>query len=941
MATISQRSFTGGEITPSLYSRTDFVKYQTSAKKLKNFIPLKYGGISNRPGFKFLAEAGVSNTPVRLIPFEISGGLSCVLEFGHEYMRVYSEGAQVTYGDQTITGFNWTGSVVTHTGVFTGASDEVVLSGFNGDLGNILNGRNFRLNVLTGTTFELLNLDGSAFTSVDQPTYTSGGVFNEVYELVTSYDSADLFNLQFAQNLTNLVIVGNGYNVTTIRRTSNTEWNALTATSGVPRVDLPAHVTAYSHTVVGAAGAATYSYIVTCEYASVESDYRRGVGYTSTDPNRANPATRNYSNFSVSGANATLSTANYNTLNGRVYAANDNNDFPTASVNVIFNFYKGDTTKPTNTLVDPIDFGYIGSSIASWDGGSLYYEASFNDIGFTPDLTINPPYYNVSYFPATNSCSPYVSSTGFDLNPSAVAFAQQRLFLANDSLYQESIWGSELGAFSVFYPKTPSTDSTAVAFRISGAKYNPVKHIVPLSKLVVLTENSEFVINPDGSSITPTNINILAQSYNGSSGLKPLVINDTCLYVQSKGSAVRDLSFEFNIDGFTGNEISIFANHLFEGYELLDWCYQKTPNSVVWAVRSDGVLLSMTYLKEQQVLAWAQHDTSDGLFKSVCSIPGLTEDEVYVVVERDSVRYVEKLSTRFINERKSKVVTEYGTVKTKYYNDAASVPFLDHYLTYDGRNAVFSFTIQVSSYLGGGFTTEDTVTLTASASLFTTSDVGNEFHLYDSENNLIRFQVTTYVSATVVRATPIKNVPAEMQGQSTSHWSRAVDVITGLWHLEGQDVAVQADGYVDANPLNDSYTVITVEDGSITLPTPRALVHVGLPYTSDMRSLEIDTAQGETTIDKKTVINEVNMYVEKTRGLWAGAEEPEAGDYKGDLTELKLRSTENYETAVLKTGPTSTVIKSVSARGEVFIRQLDPAPATILSLHPSGSIPLR
>lgn len=171
MATISQRSFSGGEISPSLYARTDFAKYQTSVKKLKNFIPLKYGGVSNRAGFKYLNVAGVYDQSVRLIPFDVGSGVSYVLEFGHEYMRVYTNGAQVTYGNSTITGFNWTGSVVTHTGTLNGPADEVYLSNFAGDLGLILNGRNFKINELTATTFELLNLDGSAFTSVDQPAH--------------------------------------------------------------------------------------------------------------------------------------------------------------------------------------------------------------------------------------------------------------------------------------------------------------------------------------------------------------------------------------------------------------------------------------------------------------------------------------------------------------------------------------------------------------------------------------------------------------------------------------------------------------------------------------------------------------------------------------------------------------------------------------------------
>lgn len=916
MATISQRSFSGGEISPSLYARTDFAKYQTSVKKLKNFIPLKYGGVSNRAGFKYLNVAGVYDQSVRLIPFDVGSGVSYVLEFGHEYMRVYTNGAQVTYGNSTITGFNWTGSVVTHTGTLNGPADEVYLSNFAGDLGLILNGRNFKINELTATTFELLNLDGSAFTSVDQPAYTSGGRFNEVYEMATGYTSDAIFNIQYSQDVQTIVLVHPDYVPSTITRVSDTDWTSFSLPT--PLTNVPIFPKAHSHTVNGTTGSTSYYYCVTCEYAGYEGDVSQFPSYTS-----GNGPGLNQSTFVVTNGNATLSTVNSITLVSRTAAVT------ALSYNLIFNFYRSTSFSG--------DYEYIGSSIGS-HGGS-YYEATLTDVGLTADSALLPPTAAFGYYPEVNT-SRRVDTGSSDYYPSTVAYAQQRLFFGGSNTYPENIWASALGAPGIFYKTTPITDSSAFFFKPYSSKYNKIKHIVPASKLVLLTENAELVINADGSLVTPTNINVASQSYNGASRLKPIIVNDSVLYVQSKGTTVRDLAFNFNIDGFTGNEISIFANHLFDGYELVDWCYQQSPNSIVWAVRSDGTLLSMTYLKEQQVLAWAQHETS-GFVKSVACIPGLVEDELYVVIERDGVRQIELLSTRFVNERKQKYVTEYGVEKYKYYNDSASNSFVDNFLTYDGRNTVFSFTMTPSSYLGGGFTVNDTITLTASASYFVAADVGNQIFMYDSENNLARIEITAYVSATVVRGTPLVDIPAEMQGNGTSHWSKAVDQITGLWHLEGQEVAVIGDAFVDANPLNDSYDVITVEDGQISLSTPRSVVHVGLPYVCDLKSLNIDTAQGETLIDKSSLVGSVDMFVEKTRGLWAGSDEPSSG-YKENLTELKLRSTEPYTTPIsLKTEPVSTVIQSEYKNGGVFVRQLDPLPATILSLHPSGFIPFR
>jgi hypothetical protein len=73
--------------------------------------------------------------------------------------------------------------------------------------------------------------------------------------------------------------------------------------------------------------------------------------------------------------------------------------------------------------------------------------------------------------------------------------------------------------------------------------------------------------------------------------------------------------------------------------------YQQEPDSIIWFVRDDGALIGLTYMREQQVLAWHRHDT-DGLFESVCSIPGTDYNEVYFVVKRGEKRFIEKLTKR-------------------------------------------------------------------------------------------------------------------------------------------------------------------------------------------------------------------------------------------------------------------------------------------------------
>jgi hypothetical protein len=95
--------------------------------------------------------------------------------------------------------------------------------------------------------------------------------------------------------------------------------------------------------------------------------------------------------------------------------------------------------------------------------------------------------------------------------------------------------------------------------------------------------------------------------------------------------------------------VSLRAPHLFDGYDIVDMAYSKAPYPVIWFVSTSGKLLGLTYVPEQQLGAWHQHDT-DGIFESCTVVAEGSEDVLYVIVKRTingaTVRYVERQATR-------------------------------------------------------------------------------------------------------------------------------------------------------------------------------------------------------------------------------------------------------------------------------------------------------
>lgn len=510
-----------------------------------------------------------------------------------------------------------------------------------------------------------------------------------------------------------------------------------------------------------------------------------------------------------------------------------------------------------------------------------------------------------------------------DNYPSAAGYYQQRRVFANTNNDQEKIWTTRTGNFNNLTISSPLQDDDAVTWNVAGSQVNEVRNLLDIDGLIVMTSGGEWSIfgGADGV-LRPGEVNPKQKTYYGSSYHKPVLIGSTAVYVQARQTILRDL-FNDALEGYKGNDLTLYSAHLFEGYAVRDLTFQQIPNSIVWVARSDGTLLGMTYIREQQFLAWHRHDF-DGTVEQVCVVPEGSEDALYLVIKRTingaTKRYVERMKTRFVS-------------------DLIDAVFVDCSLSYDGRNEAAT-TMTLSG--GTDWTYTETLTLTASASFFTAADVGNQIFLYDATGDVIRFTIDAYTSGTVVTGRAHKDVPTTLQAIAVTDWSRAVDSVGGLWHLEGKEVSVFADEFVVANPNNSTYTVVTVTNGAVTLDQPYAVIHVGLPITADLETLDIDSATSESMIDKQKLIGEVVAYVQESRGLWAGGEEPTADDdFKDQLNELQARDSEDYDDPIaLQTGVVDIKIEqSWNSNGRIFIRQTDPLPLTILAVAPKGFLP--
>jgi hypothetical protein len=579
-----------------------------------------------------------------------------------------------------------------------------------------------------------------------------------IVEIPSPYVEADLFDLHYVQSADVLTIVHPNYAPRELRRLGAVNW-ALTTISFAPSIAAPTSVTATATVAVGPT--ITYYYVVT----SISSDgLEESVASSS------------------SSCVNTLSTAgNYNTIT-----------WTNASGAVRYNVYKAQSGI----------YGYIGQGSTGASG--------FIDNNITPDMTVTPP----------ETQAPF---TGTGNYPGAASYFEQRRCFAGTTNKPQNIWMTRSGTESNLNYSIPTQDSDAIVVKVAAREANTIRHLVPLSDLIMLTSGGEWKCSAGNSdALTPLTINVKPQTYTGANNVQPVVTGSSVLYAQDRGAGIRELSYSWEVSSYKTIDAGIMVPHYFTGKLIKDMAYTRAPNQVLWSVRDDGVLLGMTYVPDQQVMAWHQH-TTDGYFESVCAIAEGSEDVLYCVVKRNingnDVRYVERLASRT-------------------FTNLEDAFFVDCGLTYSGA---------------------------------------------------------------------------------------AATTISGLDHLEGEEVAVLADGAV--------ITGLTVVSGDITIPVAATPIHIGLPITATMETLPIAFETQGYGQGRAKNVSAAHLRVYRSSGIFIGPD-------TSKLVEFKQRTSEPWGSPpTLKSDEIEVVLSSAwSSGGQLVIQHSDPLPLTIVSLSLDAAI---
>jgi hypothetical protein len=806
-------NFTGGELSPRLDGRNDLAKYASGCKTLQNMIVYPHGSAARRPGTTFVAEVKTSSAFTRLIPFEFSTTQTYILEFGDLYIRFYKDSGAILEANKTITAITKANpGVVTSNSHGFANGDTVVISGVVGM--TQVNGKRFKVASVATNTFALQDVDGNNVNTTSYTTYTSGGVANRVYTLTTTYETADLADLKFAQSADVMYICHPDFPPRKLSRTGHTSWTITNVDfSNGPFLD---------HNIT-----------------------------TTT----LNPSHR------LAGQSTTVTASSTTGIN-------DGNGFTSADIGRLVHFDDGhfEITSITSTTV------VVGTVIKTFTASSASTDW------------------------ALGAWSEY---TGY---PSCVTFYEQRLVFAGTEHQPQTLFFSKSGDYENMDDAYHGTiaDDDAIIYTIASNQVNAIRFLSATRTLIVGTVGGEFSVSGGGTDdpVSPTNILIKKQSNHGCANIDAIPVGNVTLFLQRAKRKIRELAYNFDVDGYVAPDMTILAEHISES-GIKSMSYQQEPNQLIWCVREDGRLVCLTYQREQQVVAWHQHifggafGTGIAVCESIATIP--TDDKEYqswVIIKR-TINGVTRRYVEYINQ------FDFDETDNTNFN------FLDSQLSYSGATTTLNTTVNTSV---------TSIILTSATSFTTTGTV-------KIDNELITYTgISTNTLTGCTRGTNSTTAATHTAGATVS---QVVNSVTGLEHLEGQSVSVLANGATHPEK--------TVASGAISLSRFVNKVKVGLPYTSILQTMRIDAgAQNGTSQAKTKRIYNITVRLYESVGVEVGP----------DLNNMEAIPFRSSATLMDKAIPVYTGDKEIEFRGNyesdgfIFVRQTQPLPLTVLSLYP-------
>jgi len=704
-----QANFTGGELSSALGARVDLKEYNTAAKTLKNVFCHIQGGISNRAGTQYLAN--FADTAHAFKRFQFSVEQAYGLVFTNLRMYILKDGGIVSIDLVESGTYKWSASgsgtdeyyMELDAGGDPGIGQVYVLFEDNvkipeGTAGSLSAGEwDWGDNDTLGYDTVYVRLTDGA----DPDSKADGYLFNHV-AYATPWLTADLAELRFNQSADVLYTYHPDYSPREIARTSHTDWT-ITETEYVedPYADrtqdneddtmvIDGHLgdgrsvvcskaDTFTSDMVGRTMRLGYQNAVSpdvVDWSTIRiASYVSGtevtgdiVGFAGsnylTNWDFSNGVSPWYQESSLSTTDLTWDQTNSALVLEALGAVCEARTSVTVAEYTSYLMKVKSGTIDSGTVTIKIGTTAGASDLLSYSlAASTEYSEEFKvENNTTIYLTIvtsaTSATANIDYlgiFGGTTLSAtklwrvPAMQGTGY--YPGVSTFFEQRLVLAGADETPQTVSHSKTGGYYDFGFSTPLVDDDTIKYTLASNSADGIRWLVPLRELLIGTSDGVWKVSrgKQTSSMTPLSVDAKKKYEIGCEKIEPVVLGTSVLYIERGATRVEQVTYALESDEFTGFNITDTAAHLFEGKQIVDWAYARTPYSLIYCVLDDGNMAVLTIDINRKIYAW-QHYETEGNYKNVVSVPGDTREDVYFVVER-TVDGADKYYTEHLQPR--------------------------------------------------------------------------------------------------------------------------------------------------------------------------------------------------------------------------------------------------------------------------------------------------
>lgn len=683
-----QPTFASGEVSPEIYSRVDIAKYSSALRKCRNFIIHPTGGASNRPGTRYVADAKFTENQCVVQEFIFSQTQKYVLEIGHEYIRFFTAGAQINVVADDYASWNVGTSYL--------SGDYVTYNGST---------VYFALTDTTGAQPDLYPLTWAQQT---------------IYEVPTPYQSTDLDGLRFETSGDTIFITHPDYQTRLLQRFGETDWRISLYSAD----DGPFMAENIDDTFTMNVSAVSGSGVTLTAAQDIFANGHVGALFKLRHYVEGQTATQAFGSATTGSAIRCFTTwrvISHGTWTGTFKIEKSTDGGTTWTVLRTFssvNDFNANTSGTEDIETNPVPF-LVRINFSAWTSGTA-------NIDLTTDAFYQEGIIRLTSVSTTKiATGDMLQSAGATTNtsswnegswsdyrgwPSVCRFYQDRLVFAGTYTEPMTLWMTQTSNYYSFFRHSTLLDTDGITARLPSRQLNAVNGLVAFKRLLVFTSASIWSVGPvSGSAMTPTGYTTEIEEYNGSNGINPAVIGNEAIYLQEHGHVVSNIGFALATDSFTGSDANVLASHLFDKWEIVDIAYQRNPDRIVWMLRSDGKMVGMTYMRDQEVVAFHWHDTgqeTSDQFKSFCVVPSDGFDEVWFSVSRENGIFIERMVLRMESSTCS------GEEQVSSYNQL----FMDSAVTFNEPINIEDISVDIDGNItitstAHGLVTDDVITI--------------------------------------------------------------------------------------------------------------------------------------------------------------------------------------------------------------------------------------